>query len=130
MKNQNPYTKAELETLLSKLTAQERIIIGEVIMRSNEYKADVTEMYDVVCRFMDTLGLMAPGGKNIIPEIASGEQAPIPIIMKAAMDIISMMGQAQVPIMGASAKKRLGEKFNFIPRIVPMVKKYAQDYGG
>jgi hypothetical protein len=125
-----PPSKDELEKLIEKLSEREKEIIHEIMNKADGYKQDIVEIYDVVCQFMDVLGLMTKDKKQILPEIASGEQKPIPVIMKSAMNLITLMGQAQVPVLGKSAEKELAEKFHFIPRIVPMIKKYAESHGG
>lgn len=122
--------KEELKTLYEKLSDREKQILEAIITKAEGYRTDILDMQEVIVLFLDTLGVMDPKNKKqILPEIVSGEEKPIPYILKAIGDVTSLMIQAQVPIVGKSAEKRLAEKFSFIPKIIPLVKKYSEGHG-
>jgi hypothetical protein len=121
------FSKSEFEQLMSKLTDREKEFITTLLQKSEDYRKDILLLSEVILDFVGVLGLLEKDKKTINPDVMSGEQSVFPLILKSVSTIISLMGQAQVPIMGRSAKEELEKKFSFIPKIVPLIKKYSDN---
>lgn len=96
---------------------------AKLMAENKAMREDLENLYDVVISMVDVLGLLTPDKKNILPEIVSKEKSVIPIIMKSVMDIITLMGQSQVPVLGKRAEKQLEEKFAFLQKVLPLIDK-------
>lgn len=97
--------------------------LDELLKQNEEYKQEVKELLLVAYGICNVLGLTDENGK-IKQSYLNNEESPMPSVLKAILSTASLMGQANVPILGRKAEAEIAQKFAFIKHLTPIIEKY------
>lgn len=97
-----------------------------LLMDENEsYKKDVDDLLKVAKGICGVLGLTDEKG-NVKKSFLDNTESPMPSILKAILSTATLMGQAQLPIIGKKAEAEIAQKFDFIKYLTPILEKHKQ----
>lgn len=100
-----------------------RTQLESLLKQNEEYKHEVKELLLVAYGICNVLGLM-DGNGQIKQSYLRNEESPMPAVLKAILSTASLMGQANVPILGKKAEAEIAQKFAFIKHLTPIIEKY------
>lgn len=102
---------------------QKQLIAAEA--ENKQLKKEIAEVINLVRRIIGVLGLLDEKTNAIKPELLSGEESPLGLLMEALSGIVALITKSKMPVIGKKYEKELEEKFAFVKDIVPIVEKYA-----
>jgi hypothetical protein len=117
--NEIAIDRDKLKTLLANSENQKNEIAA--------LKAEIRELYDGSINILSIIGL-ADNGMIKKEAFEEGGNA-LPEILKGASNIMGLVVQAQVPVIGKNAEKKLLEKFGFFSKLLPIFLKYGELFG-
>lgn len=100
--------------------------LQDLLKQNKDFKADKEVLHDCIVKIMDLLGIVDPATGKVKEEIVSGEESFIPSLLKSVGDLMSLMTQSTIPLIGKKAKVKLEEKFDFIKTLIPIIQKHGQ----
>lgn len=99
--------------------------LQSLLNQIKENKADILEFKSCVLSILSLMGLLDEKTETLKESIKTGEEGYFGPILKSLSEVISLLGQAQIPIIGKKAEAKLVQKFAFIKNILPIVEKHA-----
>jgi hypothetical protein len=102
--------KSQLEYLLTEIEA---------------YKKESEDLRKVAYGVCAILGL-TDENNQVKTEFLTGTESVMPSVLKAILNTASLLGQAQVPVLGKKAEAEIAKKFEFIKYLIPIIEKYQK----
>lgn len=107
------------------------VSLEQLIGKVEDYEKDVADLVYVIESVIKFLGLTDEKTGKLRQEYYENEEtgekgeSPLPAVLSSAIGLVSLMTQAQVPVLGRAAKKEFEQKFSFIEKLLPLLKKYT-----
>lgn len=98
--------------------------LEKLLEENTQLKADIDLLKGVVIDILKVLGLLDPQQNVLKKEIESGEEGFTKPLLKALGEVTKLLIMSK-GFGGKDAERQLNEKFAFIPKLFPILKKYA-----
>lgn len=90
-----------------------------------EKNADIDTLVNVIASLCRVLGLVDEKTGKVKPEYLTGQENIFTGVAKGIGDVLVLMTQSKVPVIGKQAEKKLNERFAFMADIAPLIIKYT-----
>lgn len=92
----------------------------------NEYKNDTIELKKCILSVLRLLGILDEKTQSIKEKIKSGEEGYTKHILGGLGDVMTLLTQSNMPIIGKKYESKLAEKFSFIKTVLPLIEKHSK----
>lgn len=89
-----------------------------------EKEQDIAALINITRGILGILGLIDERTGKVKEEYLSGEENVLEPILASIPEIMGLLTQVKLPIIGKRAEEKLEKKFAFVKQIVPIIEKY------
>lgn len=100
--------------------------IENLLNKIEDYKQDITGLKNCVFDILRLLGVFDENTGTIKETIKKGEESYFNHILKSLSEVVALLGQAQIPVIGKKAEAKLLQKFHFVKTIIPLIEKHGK----
>lgn len=99
----------------------------KLLIELKEYKHDTEELKKCILSVLGLLGILDEETQSIKAKIKTGEEGYTKHILGALGDVMTLLTQSNMPIIGKKYEAKLAEKFSFIKTVLPLIDKHSKN---